>query len=153
MSALLLTSALSAYSQIQYEYGMPDDLKGLTKYYVDTSGDIKARNDIVKEVSKALPQLQLMDDIETSQIRLSFMGSVQDVVGNARTVGNSTYVDNERLPIGTGLVWIDPRGADKSKLRVVLNFASRQDSKLEKMPYTKFAKEFIKTYKKANGLK
>lgn len=157
MKSLLLPTMLLILAGIanaqEYEYGQPDELKGLTTYSVDTSGNIKARNGIVKEIGKALPQLTLVDS--GAQIRLNFAGELQDAVtGTTRTYERNTIIiKNSRLPIGFGVVSLEAHGEDKSKLRVILNFTSRQDAKLEKMPYTKFANAFIKVYKKANGVK
>lgn len=155
---LALLALCTAAAAQDFEYGSPDDLKGLTAYYVDTQGDISARNKIVDEIRKALPDLALVDDMAKAQIRLNFRGDKQDVVTSAVTTATApdmawTTVTNRRLPVGSGLVWIDARGPDRNRPRVILNFSSRQDYKLEKAPSVKFAREFVKTYKKANGLK
>jgi hypothetical protein len=125
-----------------FEYGKPEDLKGLTRYYVDAGIDVKARSRIVEEIQKSIPQLLLAEDVESTEIMLTFMSRVETVPLGATT---------ERLHTGVGTVAIHVR--DSGKPRLVLNFTSRQDTKLEKMPYTKFAREFVKAYKKANGLK
>jgi hypothetical protein len=38
-------------------------------------------------------------------------------------------------------------------IRVILNFESQRDKYFEKKPFVKFAREFIKAYREANGLK
>jgi hypothetical protein len=61
-----------------YEYGDPEDLKGLTKYYVETRGDVKVRKKIVEAISKKLPNLFLTDEQANSEIRLDFFSELQD---------------------------------------------------------------------------
>ncbi len=150
--ALLFFLAGFAKGQ-NYEYADPSELKGLKTYWVDTSGDVKARNKIVEIVKKELPSLSIVDEITSAQIRIAYLGQTEEGPTNIIGGSNRASIETERLPVGAGMVWIDPRGTDKSKLRLVISFCSRKDFLLEKQPYEKLTKEFVKVYKKANGLK
>ena len=121
-------------------------------YFVDADADIKARDKIVAIIRKEIPSLRIVDDMFAAEIRLLFRSGVQDVT-NGYLIDGVGRMQNERLPVGSGMVWINARGADKARPRVLMNFSSRQDGKLEKMPYEKFAKQFVKYYKLANRIK
>lgn len=118
-----------------FEYGKPDELKGLTTYSVDTAGDVDIRNRIIEVVGKELPMLTLKEESDEAQIRLTYMGK------------GSSY------KMGAGFVTVDAKGADKTRPRVIVSFQNEQDNKGETKPHNKFSKAFIKAYKKANGLK
>jgi hypothetical protein len=152
-TCFVLTLAVSGQD---VEYGNATDLKGLTTYYVDTRGDLKAHDKIVAEIAKELPDLKLEDDLDGADIKLVYEGgSDQELRSYNTSTTNHPAVQSrtENLPTGAGMVAVAPHGSDKSKPRIVLSFHSRQDGRLEKMPYTKFAREFIKVYKSGNGMK
>lgn len=66
---------------------------------------------------------------------------------NKVQIGNATH----NLMTGKGVV--AKKSLDGKKLRVLMSFESTKDKAGEKKPAAKFAKEFIKEYKKANELK
>ena len=142
-------------SSSEFEFGKPSDLKGLTKVYVQTMGDLKENERIVTRINKAkVPNLENVEDIEDAEIVLVFGGSTfHSVVGvSSNTYGNSTNssVASANLLQGEGKVFVAGRDNDKPKL--IMRVQNEQEDKAEKRPVTKFVEEFIKVYKKINGL-
>lgn len=133
----LLTSAQ------EYEYGKSIELKGLTKVFIDTELDAENRNRILEVIEKAkLENLTVVESSADAEVIIMFRGDSENVrIGRA----------NHKRAIGKGVV--ATKSADGKKLRVLLSFESTQDKAGEKKPAAKFAKEFIKEYKMANGLK
>src|SRR5262249_50222432 len=54
------------------EKGSPAELKGVTKAFVDTNMEIRHRADIVKEIQKKLPALEIVSKPEDADIHLKF---------------------------------------------------------------------------------
>ena len=158
MRLLLLILCLSSigFAQ-QLEYGSETDLKGLTKIYIDTGGDIKNRNRVIEEFTKAKAGLVVVETLAESEIVFAFAGdSMNQVTGSQSTsqvIGNTpittTAVNRRKLQIGKGEVFIRGKRSPDA-IRMIMNFESTQDKLGEKKPATKFAKEFIKLYKRAN---
>lgn len=145
----------SAVAQVDFEYGKPSDLKGLTKVYVHTMGDLKENERIVSRLNKAkIPSLQIVDDMDDAEIVLMFGGDEFTSVSgaNSSTVGGSTntVVTRVNLLTGEGRVYVASK--DGSKPKLVMRVQNEQQTKLEKRPVTKFIEDFMKVYKKANGL-
>lgn len=144
--ALLLVGSAS-FAQ-EYEYGKPEELKGLKTFWVDTGSDLNARTTIVDAIKKELPGLELVDELADSDIRIQFAASSEDVVRGATQINNSTVLRRVEVRTGRGSVWLLAKGADKTKPRLIISFSY---STVTKHPVTKFAREFIKTYKTANA--
>lgn len=151
LTLLLLSFCFSARAQ-DFEYGKPIELKGLKKVYVNTGSDVKNRTRIVEEIEKANLGVEFVDGDEDAEIFLTFRGETNEVTSGASTqmIGNSaiTNINTERLAAGAGLVAI----GGKSKPRLLISVENSQQSKLEKKPSVKFAREFIKQYRIANGI-
>lgn len=138
-----------------YEYGKPEELKGLTKVSIDTGTDIQSRNWMVKEFEKAKLKLEIVD-VEDAQIYIIFISSKVEGSTTATTNPNglggaNTTIDNQTLRRGNAGIFI--AGKSKDKLRILLNYDFVQKSLLLDKPAEKVAKNFIKEYKKANGIK
>jgi hypothetical protein len=153
---LLAAFVISSYAQ-KFEYGKPEELKNLKKVYVDTQADLKNRERIVQEIEKANVGLEIVESLDDAEIIIQFGGenvlittgaTTQPIYGTNST---STTVNRRKVATGSGYVFI--KGKTRDVPRVVMNFESTQDKVGEKKPATKLAKEFIKAYKKANGLK
>ena len=139
----LLVILLPAFGHAQeYEYGKPSELKGLTKIYVDTNGNVKDRDRIIEDLHKASIGIAIVDEIGEAEIFLQFGGTRVDRLAGGTTISK---------PAGTGVVAI--RGKTPEKLRIIMNFESTQDKFFEKKPTAKFTKGFIEIYKQANELK
>jgi len=140
----------------EYAYGEHSDLKGLKKVFVDTGIDTESRNAIIKDLVKANLGFEIVDEIEAAEIILEFGAGVS----TGRVVGR---IDDERITLrelrsrtGVGVVVAHARGKD----RIVHSFNSTQEagkpvyvSAFQRKPVTNFVREFVKIYKRANGLK
>lgn len=151
-SLAFLLGCASANAQ-RYEYGTPAELKGLTTYGLDTQGNVSLRNKMIEMIAKELPQLKVIDDFNQADIYIMYELSRDTAVTGATQVYNSTIIDTFEYESGLGIVAIDPIGDDPKKLRMIIQFNNVQDNRMEKAPYKKFVKEFIKAYKKGNGMK
>lgn len=135
-----------------FEYGKPEELKGLIAVYVDTGGDLKDRNKIVEKINEANIGLRVVDSREDAEIFIKFETETSKQAVS-RTIKN-TYDDRfsvnvtskETVKIGDGRVTIKGKTSDNP--RVVMSFDGGN-----KNPAAAFVKDFIKTYKKANNLK
>src|SRR5262245_1420394 len=70
-SLLVLTfaSPVSAQEPI-IENGQPEELRGVTKVFVDTGLDARRRDVVVREIQKLLPDLDIVTRPEESEIHL-----------------------------------------------------------------------------------
>ena len=142
--SLVLFIFTSSFASAQdYEYGSVNDLKGVTRYWVDTEGSVKARERIISKIKKALPMLELDEEMKASQIRLTFKFGEAPIALQLNGAGAA----------GIGMVWMDAKGKDKTRPRLIFDFQDVETTRLDRSPEVNFAREFIKAYKKANGLK
>lgn len=139
--ALFVFSA-TAFSQ-DVEYGKPDELKGLTRLYIDCGTDVESCNIFIAEIEKAkLSGLEIVDEAANAQIMLVYEASKEDKFYKGSSLRRST---------GKGYVAI--QGKNPNRPRLLMSFENIKDTALEDKPAKKFAKEFIKNYREANGLK
>ncbi len=145
--ALVLLSNTLIYSQTQFEYGKPAELKDLTKVFISTGADLKSRDKFAEEIEKAkLSNLKIVDDMSEAEIIVTFeAGKVDEVIGTGGNVGTNS--------LDTGKGYIAIKGKDPQKPRILVSFENTRKFLAQKKPATKFAKEFIKAYKEANELK
>ncbi|MBO0727233.1 MAG: VWA domain-containing protein, partial [Blastocatellia bacterium] len=129
------------------EQGSPDELKGVTKVFVDKNMEKRHRSDIVKEIQKKLPALEIVSKPEDADIHLKF--SLQ-----RKTQYEQPPLD-EHPP-----QWGPLRGVGKAlkvvsnnRVRLLLEYEEdRYRIKFGKRnPAGEFAKEFVKAYLGANG--
>jgi hypothetical protein len=141
LSLLILTFTLSALAQTPViESGQPDELHGVTKVFVGF--DVRQREVVVREIKKQLPNLEIVSSPEESDIHLRFFL-------------NETR-DGRIEGVGTVVKLIDANHA-----RTLCSFTddlpsiyTQNSVKNYGIEYTmplKFAREFVKAYKKANG--
>lgn len=126
-----------------FEYGKPAELKGLTKVYIDTGADVKNHNKISEAIEKSkISMIQIVDELKDADIILMFRADKEDVLLKGTT---------NREDTGKGFVAI--KGKNPNKMRLLIDFTSRKDSRLEDDPSNKYVKEFLKQYRVANDLK
>lgn len=133
------------FQTVSQENGTTDELKGLTKFYVDAERE--ARGDITGELLKELPQLVVVDRPEQAECILKFEGS--------RTVELAEGPDRRRsgvpLKVEHGHGWvIKPAGPDKR--RFLMYYKGDKSSFVETAPTTTFVRAFVYEYKRANNL-
>src|ERR1044071_3293686 len=76
--ALLLTSNL-----LQTEYGKPEELRGLTKVFVDSGGNMKDRERIQNEIRKSGIGVELLDSEAGAEVILKFGGGKEQVTDDS----------------------------------------------------------------------
>jgi len=162
----------------QFEYGSPNELRGITKVYVYTGAELEVRNNIVKIIQKELKQIIVTDRPNDADVYLFYGAAVntfyagtwgnstttgQGVInGQAHTYGNTTTAQGTYSGQSTTTSSNVPRyrtvvtgsgivaKIDGSKVRLLLDFHDDRSSVLERRPSTNFARAFVRAYEKAN---
>lgn len=140
-SLLISTFALPVLAQTPaIEYGQPDELRGVTKVFVGL--DAPQREVVVREIKKQLPDLEIVSRPEESDIHLLF--SLKET-GDGRIEG-----------VGTVVKLIDANHARalcsfKDDLPPIYEQHSAKSYGIERIMPLRFAREFVKAYKKANS--
>jgi hypothetical protein len=146
MLALTLILLLTAHAP-QIEYGSPEELKGLTKVFVDTGGDMKERGRIQHEIRKARIGVELLDSEDGAEIVLTFKAGKDHLTDGSIFGGGG--IMTRRVNIGEGRVYVVRGG----KSRLVMSYEGEEKHLWEKKPAKNFGRRFAKAYKEANGLK
>jgi hypothetical protein len=158
MKALLILLFLifPVYAQ-NIEYGDPSELKGVTRVFVDTGTNMKLRKEIIDEIEKSrkkIPDLVVTSSIDDAEVILVFNNETsRELVGASGQSSNdgafSSSAIYRTVREGQGVVYKKGK-----RPRVLMSFEDTQKHRLlERHPSTNFAREFIKQYKKANGIK
>jgi hypothetical protein len=114
LCALLLAASTAAGQGT--EYGKPEELKGITKVFVDTGGDLKNRERITKEIEDAKLGLQLLDSEEGAEVVLDFgAGRSERLKGSVANGTGSIFT--KRYQTGKGAVFVVKDG----KSRIVMS--------------------------------
>src|SRR5688572_13493517 len=76
----------SQQAELIIEYGNKSELKGITKIFIFTGPQLEARENIVKQIKKELPELIIAENVNGAEIALVFGdASNERVIGNAQT--------------------------------------------------------------------
>jgi hypothetical protein len=149
----LALCALLLVAQTQRSaYGSPADMKGLTKVFVDTDGNLTERSRIQDELRRSGLPLTLLDDVDDAEIILVFGtdrerhlgGWITDKNRKGDDVSTAVY---QKVTTGRGQVFAIVGG----RRRVVLSFEDDKRSVFERHPATNFARAFISAYSAANA--
>ena len=136
VSLLIVAFALLISAQEPtVEYGQPEELRGVTKVFVDTGTDAQQRNLIVREIQKKLPTLTVVSRPEEADVHLLF--TPRKGVGTIVRVMSRNRV-RILLSINTDVPPIFDRES-------IINYGIETGK-----PY-RLVWEFVKAYKKANG--
>ena len=148
MLALLFALLLISHAP-QTEYGKPEELKGLTKVFVDTGGNMKDRGRIENEIRKSKIGVELLDSSDGAEVVLKFGGGKEELAGVS--LGSILFpgVAIRSVNVGEGHVYVLRGG----KPKLVMSYEGVETHLWEKKPAKNFGKRFVKAYKKANGLK
>jgi hypothetical protein len=140
-SLLVLTFASPVLAQSPIiEYGQPDELRGVKKVFVGLNA--QQREVVVREIKKQLPDLEVVSRPEESDIHLRFfLKETRD----GRTEG-----------VGTVVKLLDANRARelcsfKDNLSPIYEQHSIKNYAVERAMPLRFAREFVKAYKKANS--
>lgn len=117
------------------EQGRPDELNGVMKVFVDTTMEKQHQADIVKEIQKKLPTLEIVLKPDDADIQLKF--SLQ-----SKTQFDERLPHQRRPVRGVGKV---VKVLSAERVRLLLEYEGKRTSADE------FAKEFVKAYLGANG--
>ena len=129
------------------EGGTTDELKGLTKFYIDAGGDREALGEIAGELQRLLPQLVLLDRPEYAECILKFDGYRRTEFAE----GPSRKRDGVPLKMDFGRGWvIKPVSPDKRRL--LMYYKGDKASFVESAPTVTFVRAFVYEYKRANNL-
>ena len=158
ITLLSFAGIVFAQSKPPMEYGKTSELKGLTKIFVFTYGDVKSHKRIVEAIKEAkLPDVTFLDSEIGAEIVILFSGEEKRSFSGTLTPDPFSKNYRRTRPVyngqlaGNGGVFIN--SADGKLPRRLMIFESTQDQALEKKPAAKFAVEFVKAYKEANNIK
>jgi hypothetical protein len=134
------------------EPGRPQELKGVTRIHVSAASN-DARNNIIGEIRKRLPQLTITERSEEAEVWLLFSIAQRSFPKADPTSGlgsNSSGTSIEYELVASGAI-IKPVTSETA--RRLMEFQESTETTMsfpEKALSTKFAKAFVKTYRKAN---
>ena len=139
-------------------YGSVSDLRGLTRLFVDTGTNVRARDRIIRELRSSGIALELVQDARDAQMLLEFGASVERRVSgwvtntrrdkDKRRDESVTTPTEQNIQAGAGAVYVVRGG----RLAIVESFADEKRIFLERDPATNFARAFLRLYRGANGL-
>jgi hypothetical protein len=134
------------------EFGTTDELKGVSKFYVNSGGDRDAREEVTGELLRLMPSLQIVDRPEQAECIILFIsyGRTDQPAAERNTVtGQMQYNAPLKVKVGRGWV-VRPLAADRE--RVLMYYEDAKFSPVERKPSTNFARAFVEAYRKANSL-
>jgi hypothetical protein len=154
--------AAASFAQVQFEYGKPDELKGVTKIFLDTGADMKNRERMLKEFDAArkknqLGALVILDSPEGAEVVLAFSSDRETYYAGSTTqppaspgLASTSTPRYSSVDRGVGYVVV-PKGENRARL--LMSMKKSASMRWDKWPSVSVAREFIKAYRQANGLK
>lgn len=131
-------------------FGLPSDLQGLKKVYVETGADLESRTRIIRELNKPELGLTLLDGPDGAEVILDFGSRTEDHFDKSYPdMRSSEGVRLKQILIGRGRVFVVKDG----KPRGVMSFENTKSTFWERDPATNFGRAFHKLYKQVNGIK
>jgi hypothetical protein len=138
------------------EYGKAEELKGVTKIFIYTGTDVEVRQNMIKEIAKKLPALQILDRPDDAEILILFAADSASFLSNLHTastnIGGTVHSNStptyHSVIFGKGTV-VKPAGPDR--MRVLMQFNESRHSVFERRPSTNIARDFVEAYLKVNG--
>ena len=149
--ALLILCAGVPMAQTGKTENKPEEMRGLTKVFVNSGTDPNDRERIIKEIESAKLGLTILDSAEGAEIILNFVGGERQTTVDYYNAVAKIYAP---LPItlafGRGVVYV-VRG---DRRRAVLSFHDDGGNHFfPKKLATNFGKKFVKAYRRAQGAK
>jgi hypothetical protein len=138
-------------ADLKHRHGKPEEMKGLTKVFIDSGTDPKDRERIVKVIESAKLGLTVLDSAEGAEIILNFVGGERQTTDDYYNAVTKIYAP---LPVtvgfGRGVVYV-VRG---NRRRAVLSFQDDGGNHFfPKKLATNFGKKFVKAYRRAHRAK
>lgn len=159
------------HAQSALEYGEREELRGVTKIFVDTGTDLSGRENIIKIIKNELPTIVVVSRPEEAEVVLIYSSDSYSILsgisnsrnsstngtisvrGNTATYSGQTNSTSTSTPIyrkvteGEGLI---VKFTSTGRPRLLMNFKDEKKSVLERRPSTNFARMFAKVYKHVN---
>jgi hypothetical protein len=131
--------------------GSPDELKDVTKVFVDTGALFEERENITQEIQKKLRKLEFVSKPEDSDIHLQFAYETWVSPGGADSEGAVV-----KVAVGEAVKILN-----KDRVRVLMSYSKeRRGTGIgigivfgKVKPEVEFAREFVKAYLAANSPK
>jgi len=164
---LLLLSVTAAAQQPNIEYGQAGELRGIVKLFVFTDMDMQARAELIRELLKRLPRVEITETPEAADVYLIYRSETLHVPGALTWISESapvsgasarhgydgvrtTVVASQLAPVvvGTGAVL---KIVEPGRVRLLMSFRGESlAGSFERSPRTNFVRAFVKEYKRAN---
>ena len=134
------------------EPGHAEELKGVTRIHVSAASN-DARNNIIGEIKKRLPQLTITERSEEAEVWLLFsiiQRSFPKADPTSTLAANSSGTSVEYEMVASGAVL---KPVTQERARRLIEFKESTETTIsfpEQALSTKFARAFIKTYRKVN---
>jgi hypothetical protein len=140
LSVAVLCAGLTVRAQQPvFEYGRPAEMRGMTRFFLDTQGDMKRRDQIAQMLRKKLPELVLTERAGDAEATILY---TEDLT--ARFVKGTSV--NDRSCEVQVFVRLSPE-----KVRLLFSYSMKKKNVFQHEPYKNFAEEFVKAYKDANA--
>ena len=150
---IALTSAISVSQQPAIEPGQPAELRGVGRIHINAGTD-SARNNIIRLITKNLPQLTITNTAEEAEVWLVFSSDQRSFSRGNPSDGltaSATSTSSEAFEIvATGSV-IKPVSKDRARRLLAFKDTSATSVAARDLGLSsEFAKAFIKAFRKAN---
>lgn len=143
-----------AFQFVKEEEGTADDLRGVTKIFIDAGDDRRERENITGVILARLPDLKIVDAASDADAVLEFEATKRTALDTfviKDQLGQTKQALDRATPLNVGdgrvLRRVSPAAA-----RVALTFHEPHFNALGRRPSTNFARAFVKAFKQANGL-
>ena len=151
---LIMALSVSAMAQAPlYEYGSIDELRGVKVIYIDTGTDLEVRQNMIKEIAKKLPGLQIASRPQDATIALMLSADSNTFLSGVQTapVGNSTLSTPQYRSVIYGSGILIMKGSGPDRIRILAEFKESRGTIFERRVSTNIARDFVKAYQKVNG--
>jgi hypothetical protein len=150
---LLAFFALTVAAQQQVvEPGKPQELKGVTRIFVNAPDD-ETRNNIIAQIQKRLPHVMISERPADAEVWLFFAAAQRNSPKSDPTMGIDSRTSGTSIVyemVGSGSV-IKPISKDSAHRLIEFKDTLETTASFSKQALsTKFARAFIKSYQKAN---
>jgi len=149
---LILFVTAKPHAQSGMEYGQREELKEVTKIFVDTRTDLSGRENIIRIIKNELPNIAVVSRVEEAEVVLIYSSDSYSILsgisnsrnsstsgavsvwGNTATYSGQTSSTSTSTPIykkvtdGEGLV---VKFTSNGRLRLLMNFKDERKSVLE----------------------
>lgn len=147
---IIMAAATALSQQLAVDNGKPGELKGVAKIHLSAANN-DARQSIIKEIKKSLPELIFTNRPEEAEVWLVFnvvQGNISNVVPSTELGSGKVLFSprNETLATGSVIKSIAP-----NHVRKLMDFKDSGEFVRADKLGTNFAREFVKLYRKANA--